>query len=88
MNYARIALYSGIAGRNLLKGNLERVQHSIKNASEALRYRDLPFIYPKQGIAHVLAKLQAHLIDNGATFHFDQSVTRIDGTVLAKRRFC
>ncbi len=80
MNYARIALYGGIAGRNLFKGKLDRVWHSMKNAGEAMRYRNLSFIYPKRGMAHVLTMMQTRLMALGADFHFKHRVTEIDVT--------
>jgi len=78
MRYARVLLYGGIAGRNLLKGKIERVRHSLKNMGEALRYRNLPFIYPKAGMAQVLNDLEARLKAHGAEFHFNRKIERLD----------
>ena len=78
MRYARVLLYGGIAGRNLLKGKIERVRHSLKNMGEALRYRNLPFMYPKAGMAQVLNDLEARLKAHGAEFHFNRKIERLD----------
>lgn len=76
---SRSLLYAGLVTRAARRGSGERARHSLKKFGATFANRRLPLLYPAAGMAELFSRLQARLVDGGATFRFG---TRIHAVQL------
>lgn len=78
LRHARSLLYAGLVARSLRRGSAERARHSMHQLGATFRYRTLPLLYPKAGVAEMFGRLEARLCGREARFMFETRVTSID----------
>jgi hypothetical protein len=75
---ARALLYAGLLGKAVRRGSGERAGHALRKLGHSVGPGGLPLLYPAGGVAALLARLEARLLELGAGFRMGERVGRVE----------